>query len=58
MKALLFDANWCVGCGACEEACAEKNELPADAAPGLHADRYTTLEEHGVRLVHASELVQ
>jgi formate dehydrogenase iron-sulfur subunit len=47
MKALLFDANWCVGCGACEEACAEKNELPADAEPGLHADRYTTLEEHG-----------
>ena len=47
MKALLFDANWCVGCGACEEACAEKNELPADAEPGLHADRYSTLEEHG-----------
>jgi formate dehydrogenase iron-sulfur subunit len=47
MKALLFDANWCVGCGACEEACSEKNGLPADAQPGLHADRFTTLEEHG-----------
>lgn len=47
MKALLFDATWCVGCGACGEACAEKNELPPDAAPGLHADRYTALEEHG-----------
>jgi formate dehydrogenase iron-sulfur subunit len=47
MKAILFDANWCVGCGACEEACAEKNGLPDDAAPGLHADRFTTLEERG-----------
>jgi len=47
MKALLFDANWCVGCGACEEACSEKNALPADSEPGLHADRFTTLEEHG-----------
>jgi formate dehydrogenase iron-sulfur subunit len=47
MKALLFDANWCVGCGACEEACAEKNGLPSDAEAGLHADRFTSLEEHG-----------
>jgi formate dehydrogenase iron-sulfur subunit len=47
MKAILFDANWCVGCGACEEACAEKNDLPVDAAAGLHANRFTTLEEHG-----------
>jgi len=46
MKAILFDATWCVGCGACVEACAEENGLPAEASPGLHADRYTSLEEH------------
>lgn len=45
MKALLFDANWCVGCGACGEACAEQNGLPPDAEEGLHADRFTSLEE-------------
>jgi formate dehydrogenase iron-sulfur subunit len=46
MKAILFDSNWCAGCGACEEACAEQNGLPVDAAPGLHADRFTTVEDH------------
>jgi formate dehydrogenase iron-sulfur subunit len=46
MKALLFDANWCVGCGSCGEACAEKNDLPQDAEPGLSSDRFTSLEEH------------
>lgn len=47
MKALLFDANWCAGCGACGEACAEKNGLPADAPQVLHDQRFTCLEEHG-----------
>lgn len=49
MKAILFDANLCVGCGSCGEACAEQNDLPGpeDAAPGLNSDRFTNLEERG-----------
>ena len=47
MKALLFDANMCVGCESCVYACAEANGLPEDAKPGLNEDRFTSLEEHG-----------
>ena len=46
MKAILFDANYCVGCEACMEACQEKNSLPKDAPRGLSAARYTSLEDH------------
>lgn len=31
-KALLYDATLCIGCKACEQACAEENKLPYDAA--------------------------
>ena len=27
-KALLYDATKCIGCKACEQACAEENQLP------------------------------
>ncbi len=27
-KALMYDATLCIGCKACEQACAEKNRLP------------------------------
>ena len=27
-KALLYDATLCIGCKQCEQACAEKNQLP------------------------------
>lgn len=46
MKSLLFDANYCVGCEMCVDACTESNELPADAEPGLSAARWTSLEDH------------
>ncbi len=29
-KAILYDATLCVGCKACEQACAERNKLPYD----------------------------
>lgn len=29
-KAILYDATLCIGCKACEEACAKKNNLPYD----------------------------
>lgn len=47
MKAILFDANLCVGCEACVDACVETNELPAQAEPGLHASRFTTVQDFG-----------
>ena len=31
-KAVLYDATLCVGCKACEQACAERNKLPYDDA--------------------------
>lgn len=47
MYAQLFDANLCIGCESCLEACVEANDLPESASEGLSADRFTTLEEHG-----------
>jgi formate dehydrogenase iron-sulfur subunit len=47
MKAILFDAVLCVGCEACVDGCVEANGLPAKAEPGLHADRFTSLEDLG-----------
>lgn len=46
MVALLFDANLCVGCESCVEACKEENGLPSDDASRLSATTYTTLEDH------------
>ena len=47
MKALLYDANLCVGCEACLDACKAEYELPDAAPAGLSADRFNSLEEHG-----------
>jgi formate dehydrogenase iron-sulfur subunit len=46
MKALLFDAYNCVGCGECSLACQEENGLPEEAEPGLSAARFTAIEDH------------
>jgi formate dehydrogenase iron-sulfur subunit len=47
MYGLLFDANLCVGCGSCMEACKEKNELPKSDGRVLSASDYTVVEERG-----------
>lgn len=46
MYGLLFDANQCIGCGACLDACKEENSLPASAQEVLSATDYSVLEEH------------
>ena len=39
---ILYDATLCIGCKACEQACAERNKLPYDDA--IAADEiFTTL---------------
>jgi formate dehydrogenase iron-sulfur subunit len=45
MYALLYDANLCIGCESCLEACIEENGLPESAPDGLSAARFTMLEE-------------
>jgi len=45
MYGILFDANLCVGCGACIEACKKENDLPASDSEVLSATDYTVLEE-------------
>jgi formate dehydrogenase iron-sulfur subunit len=47
MYGLLFDANRCIGCGACLDACKEENNLPASKEEVLSATDFTVLEEHG-----------
>lgn len=47
MYGLLFDANLCVGCGACMEACKAENDLPESEGTVLSATDYTVVEEHG-----------
>jgi formate dehydrogenase iron-sulfur subunit len=55
VKALLFDATLCVGCKACEEACAERNKLPYDesiaAETRQSADKYTVVLERGEKFM-------
>jgi formate dehydrogenase iron-sulfur subunit len=46
MYALLFDANLCVGCGACMEACKTENGLPPSDGQVLSAADYTVVENH------------
>jgi formate dehydrogenase iron-sulfur subunit len=49
MKALLYDATLCIGCKACEQACAAENNLPYDekvaAQEKLSAFKYTAVLE-------------
>jgi formate dehydrogenase iron-sulfur subunit len=47
MYGLLFDANRCIGCGSCMDACKEENDLPASKEEVLSATDYTVLEDLG-----------
>jgi formate dehydrogenase iron-sulfur subunit len=50
-KALLYDATLCIGCKACEQACAEQNKLPYDpatAAEQIQSDhKFTVVLDKG-----------
>jgi formate dehydrogenase iron-sulfur subunit len=54
-KAVLYDSTLCVGCRACEEACARKWELPYGDTIGseerLSEHKLTTVVTHGDRYV-------
>lgn len=45
MYAMLFDANKCVGCGACVDACAKENTLPESDEEILADHRFTVLKD-------------
>jgi len=45
MRALLFDATLCAGCGACTTACRETNHLPETEGPDLSDQRFTVLKK-------------
>ncbi|OGQ49620.1 MAG: hypothetical protein A3I09_00435 [Deltaproteobacteria bacterium RIFCSPLOWO2_02_FULL_47_10] len=47
-KGLLIDFTKCIGCGACMEACADQNSLPAPTPEmtDLSADNYTIVKKH------------
>jgi len=51
MKALLYDATLCIGCKACEQACADENGLPYDgklaAQETTSAYKYTAVVQRG-----------
>jgi formate dehydrogenase iron-sulfur subunit len=47
MYGLLFDANRCIGCGACMDACKSENDLPASDGEVLSATDYTVVEDRG-----------
>ena len=44
-KGFLIDITQCVGCGACQSACKETNQLPADEEKTLSPTAYTALQE-------------
>lgn len=46
MYGILFDANLCIGCGSCMEACKKKNKLPKSDEKVLSAADYTVVEDH------------
>jgi formate dehydrogenase iron-sulfur subunit len=54
-KAILFDTTLCIGCGACYEACKEKNSLPRThnnfLRDTLSADTYTVVNRRAGRFV-------
>jgi formate dehydrogenase iron-sulfur subunit len=54
-RGLLFDATLCIGCGACYQACRERNGLPAGPADFreevLSESTYTTVSPRGGRFV-------
>src|SRR5512146_1873148 len=52
-RAILYDSTLCIGCKACEGACAERWGLPYDekiaAEEKISAHKLTTIETHGDR---------
>ena len=50
-KALLFDSTLCIGCGACYDACKEKNGLPATTddflTDDLSENTFTVVQDKG-----------
>ena len=50
-KAILYDSTLCIGCKACEGACAERWHLPYDdkvaAEPRLSAHKLTAIQTYG-----------
>ena len=50
-KAILYDSTLCIGCKACEGACAERWGLPYDdkiaAEEKISAHKLTAIETHG-----------
>jgi formate dehydrogenase iron-sulfur subunit len=54
-KGILFDSTLCIGCGACYEACKERNHLPRTTneylKDTLSAQTYTVVKNRGGRFV-------
>lgn len=54
-KGILFDSTLCVGCGACYQACKEKNDLPQTTADyladDLSARTYTVVNRRNGRFI-------
>lgn len=50
-KAILYDATMCIGCKACEKACADRNHLPYDDEIAAEAKQ----SEHKLTVVLAKE---
>ena len=50
---MLIDTTLCVGCGMCEEACDEQNQLPKQRDEKLHAGSFVYVKDHaGVNVRH------
>src|SRR5512140_1585048 len=47
MKGLLIDITKCIGCGACREACREKNGLPESTDTDLSERTFTVIKTKG-----------